>query len=378
MDDAAKVPLIPGRATPEGTGRYAARLGAGLHADHFRDRGGLRLSSVGVGTYLGEPDDRTDRAYADAIVKALGVGCNVIDSAVNYRLQRGERSVGAALRRATDAKTVARDEVVLATKGGYVPFDTDWPRDPSGWITEHILDAGIATEDEMIEGQHCMTPKYLETMVGWSRRNLGVETIDIYYVHNPEGQLDQVLQDEFFERLKKAFGFLETAVKAGTIGSYGVATWNGFRVPPSQRGYMPMEEVVRAAQEAGGEGHHFRTVQLPYNLGMPDAALRKNQQVGKDVLTPLEAADRLGITVMTSASILQGRLTKGLPKQLMAVVPEAGTDAQRAIQFVRSTPGVTTALVGMKTVKHVEENLAIAKVPRSPAEAITSMFQPDK
>ncbi len=90
---------IPGRATAQSTLRYAARFQGRAAAGHFRDvQGGLVLSSIGIGTYLGEPDRATDEAYTNAVVAAVRGGMNVVDSAINYRLQRSERSVGAALK----------------------------------------------------------------------------------------------------------------------------------------------------------------------------------------------------------------------------------------------------------------------------------------
>ena len=83
-------------ATPEGTERYRARFDQAAEG-HFRQEQGLVMSSIGLGTYLGEADERTDELYRRAVVRAVELGCNVIDSAINYRFQRSERSVGAAL-----------------------------------------------------------------------------------------------------------------------------------------------------------------------------------------------------------------------------------------------------------------------------------------
>jgi len=77
----------------------------------------------------------------------------------------------------------------------------------------------------------------------------------------------------------------------------------------------------------------------------------------------LEAAQRFGVTVMCSASLLQARLLGQLPGPLRAQFGALTTDAQRAIQFTRSAPGVTTALVGMSRIEHVDENVATAKLP---------------
>src|SRR5258707_4863255 len=105
------------RATPEGTRRYADSF-AGRAADgHFRDVQGLVLSSLGIGTYLGQPDERTDAAYTAAIATAVENGINVIDAAINYRFQRRERSVGAAIMQ-LEAKAFCRNQLVLCTKAG--------------------------------------------------------------------------------------------------------------------------------------------------------------------------------------------------------------------------------------------------------------------
>ena len=80
------------------------------------------------------------------------------------------------------------------------------------------------------------------------------------------------------------------------------------------------------------------------------------------------------IAVMASASILQGRLTRGLPEPLRAAFPGLASDALRAIQFARSLPGVTTALVGMSRVGHVRENLGILGVPPLSPESVDAIF----
>src|SRR5207244_5581731 len=127
-------------------------------------------------------------------------------------------------------------------------------------------------------------------------------------------------------------------------------------------------QVVKTAREVAGEGHHFKVVQLPLNLAMLEAFTLANQPLDGRKLTFLEAATELGVTVMSSASMLQARLASNLPAMVGEHLQGLRTDAQRAIQFTRSTPGITTALVGMSRVAHVEENLAVAQVPPAPAE----------
>ena len=365
--------MIAGFATSEGTDAYCRRVGAA--PEHFRASGGWRLSSLGIGTYLGGEDAATDQLYRDAVMSVLELGINVVDTAVNYRHQRSERAIGQALSALITKGALRRQEVVVATKGGFIPFDGTLPQNPGAYFTETYLRPGIIRSDDVVAGCHCMTPRYLADQLERSRRNLGLETLDVYYVHNPETQLQEVDRPEFLKRIRDAFAFLESAVTDGKIGRYGTATWNGYRQPSSAPDYLSLAELEKIAREVAGEGHHFRVIQLPYNLAMGEAFTYANQPVDGETISLLEAARRLGIYVMASASIYQGQLARNLPPVLGEHLPGLATDAQRAIQFVRSTPGVGTALVGMKRVAHAEENGALVKVPPVPWDQFQKFFK---
>jgi aryl-alcohol dehydrogenase-like predicted oxidoreductase len=365
--------MIAGHATAAGTTRYAERLEGRVPADHFRPlAGGARAASIGIGSYLGREDDATDTTYTKAVARVLEGGINVIDTAVNYRHQRSERAIGRALTAALGG-ALGRDEVVVATKGGFLAFDGEVPRDPSAYLQMTYVRPGIVQPGDVV-GSHCMTPRYLRDQLDRSRANLGLETIDVYYVHNPETQLDAVSRPEFLVRIREAFAALEEAGREGKLRVYGTATWNGYRVDPSDRAYLSLPELVDVAREVGGADHRFRVVQLPYNLAMPEAFTRANQKLDGLFVSTLEAARRLDLYVMASASVYQGQLAHGLPPVVTEYLPGLDSDAQRAIQFVRSTPGIGTALVGMKTPAHVDENLGAAAVPPMPWERFKRLF----
>ncbi len=367
--------MLTGRATNAGTERYAARCAPSVPVEHFRPFGPLGLpSSLGLGTYLGAEDAATDALYRRAITRAVERGFNVIDTAVNYRHQRSERAVGATLGDLVGRGTLQRDEVVVATKGGYIPLDAESTLDPRTYFTETYLRPGIIRPDDVVAGAHCMTPRYLQDQLGRSCANLGLETVDVYYLHNPETQLQEVEREEFLTRIRDAFQALEQAAREGKIGCYGTATWNGYRQPPDAPDYLSLEELVTAARAVGGPDHHFKVIQLPYNLAMPEAFTRANQRVGTQTVTTVEAARRLGVYVMASASVYQGQLTRNLPPVVAQYLPGFTTDAQRALQFVRSTPGIGTALVGMKSVAHVEENAAVAATSPMPWKQFGRLF----
>lgn len=334
------------------------------------------MSSIGLGTYLGQPDEQTDRRYTEAVVRAVELGANVIDSAANYRFQRSERSIGAALT-GLKARGFARDEVVICTKGGYLPFDGAPPRDVRAYVEENFIKTGIASWGDIAGGSHCMTPGYLASQLEQSLRNMNLDCVDVYYVHNPESQLSAVSSEEFRRRLRAAFEFLEQSVAQGKIQNYGVATWNGFRVDPNARGYHSLEQMVEVARDIAGDPHHFRFIQLPVSLAMPEALFFPNQKVGDQWMTVVEAAQRLGVNVIASASILQGQVARGLPEAIRQAMGSLATDAQTGIQFVRSAPGINTALVGMSNVAHVEENLELMRIEPAAPEAVMGLFEED-
>jgi aryl-alcohol dehydrogenase-like predicted oxidoreductase len=353
-------PRATREATTEGTKRFIERRGRGAQFHRELPRG-LSVSALGIGTYLGDCTDADDAAYADAIRAAIAAGVNVIDTAINYRGQRSERVVGRAVAACIAEGAVTRDELVLCTKGGYVAFDGTPPASRQAydaWLERELVGTGVVTREELVRGGHCITPKFLARQLARSRQNLGVEAIDLYYVHNPEEQLVGVDRATFTARLRAAFVLLEERAAAGEIGGYGCATWTALRVPPEHRQHLSLASLVGLAREVGGTLHHFRAVQLPVSLAMPEAARLPTQALGRHRVPLLEAADALGVAVVASAPLMQGRLTDGLPAEVRELLPGCTTDAQRALRFAASLPAVRTVLAGMRQREHVMENVA--------------------
>lgn len=340
--------MLLGRATPEATARYVARHGELKRHAFYREAQGCHVSSLGLGTYLGAMSPEVDEGYTAAAIAAVRGGINFLDTSLNYRHQRSERAIGQAIIKLTQVpRVVDRDELMVCTKAGYIV---------RGALPEDLPAGDIAGK------MHCIAPQFLRDQLERSRLNLGLETIDVFYLHNPETQFGFVSHEEFYLRVRAAFELLETAVSESKIQYYGAATWEGFRKPHA----LSLTRMESVAREVGGSDHHFRFIQLPYNLAMPEAFTSRHEEVDGESITVLEAARRLGITVVGSASILQARLAQELPGELASSLPGLTTDAQRAIQFARSASGLTTALVGMSSAEHVVENLGVAQV--SPVE----------
>ncbi len=365
--------MISDFATTEGTEDFK-NLWENTAEGHYKETQGLWLSSIGIGTYLGNWDEATDEKYKNAVVKYVEMGGNVIDTASNYRFQRSERSIGEAFKALKDK--VGREEIFIATKGGYLPFDNEPPSDVQSYFEENFVKKGIAEFDDLVGGSHCMTPDYLQSQIDQSLENMSVAGLDLFYIHNPETQLQAVDKPTFEARIAKAFERLEENRAKGKVNFYGVATWDGFRIMPNEQVYHSLERFVQIAKQVGGENHGFKFIQLPHNLAMPEAYLVPNQPANGKAVSTLQAAEDLGVSVMASASILQGQLTQQVPMYIRQTLG-GQTDAQTSIQFVRSTPGITTALIGMASVEHVEENMALAKIEPTLEEEFARLFTKD-
>ena len=359
-------------ATADGTRKYAGRFPDAAE-NHFRTAQNLTVSSLGIGTYLGNWDEETDKNYIASVVKFVESGGNVIDTAANYRFQRSERNIGDALQKLSE-NGFSREEIVICTKGGYLPFDGEPPRDVQRYFEETFVKTGVATFEDLAGGSHCMSPGYLQNQLDQSLANMKISAVDVYYIHNPESQLSEVDKTTFESRLGQAFEMLEKNRANGKLRFYGVATWNGFRASPQEPGYHSLERMVNIAKLIGGKDHGFRFIQLPFNLAMPQAYLLNNQAFEGKVHSTIEAAKNLGVSVMVSGSIMQGKLAANLPENIRKIFGNLETDAQTGLQFVRSTPNVTTALVGMSSEKHVAENMRLAMIAPTGEEDFQELF----
>jgi len=361
-------------ATADGTWAYRNRFGDSFGRTYFRRFPPGITSSIGIGTYLGDPTDAVDDQYRAAIETALENGINHIDTAVNYRCQRSERVVGDVLQ----TTNVDRESIVVATKGGFLPFDGQRPDDPGTYMRKQFIEPGVVDPETLVRGSHSLDPTFIDTMVDQSLSNLRIETIDCYYLHNPETQLLNADHETVYDRLEAAFELLERRRAAGDIGVYGVATWQAFRVPDSHPQYLSLPAVIEraeaAAESVGVDDHGFKMIQLPFNVDMADAFTIKAQPTEKGPVSVLEYVHESDLSVVTSASIGQGDLAAALPPEVDAEL-SGDTVAQRAINFARSAPGVTCSLVGMASTDHVAENIAAGTFDPLGAAAFDTIFE---
>ncbi len=354
--------MIEGHATAVGTTEFLKKH-PDVNPKNFQKIYGLTLSNIGVGTYLGNPDAKTDHLVINAIKKSILAGINVIDTAINYRSQKAERSVNQAILELIHDGKINRNEIFISTKNGYVTNDGDIKEDFWQYVNREYVAKGVIQKNDISSGYHCMTIPYLKDQLERSRKNLGLQCIDLMYLHNAvEGQIQDVTKEQFMKNLRMVFEFYESKRNEGKIRFYGMATWECFRVQPDNPNFLELSEIMTLANEVGGAEHGFRFIQLPFNMYLDQALIMKNQSFNGTVDSILQVAKSYGIGVFTSVPLMQAKLLS------LGVMPEFDDlkPSLRALQFARSTPGVLAPLIGHKLEQHVQENLEIMKIPPIP------------
>lgn len=370
--------MIKGRATLEATKGFSKRQ-SGNRLDFYTLTDEYCLSSLGFGSYVGEPyrEENYQFGYYEPIKKALELGSNLIDTAINYRYQQSEREIREAIKESIEGGVAFREEIVVCSKGGFLPLDYPFPQNPYEWIKTNVVEANLAKEGDIALDQHCMTPAFIEWSLNKSLENLGLETIDVYYLHNPETQLGFVDKESFYANVEGVFEFFERAIREGKISYYGVATWNAFSYEPENMEFISLKRLSDIAKKVGGEQNGFKFIQTPYNLGKPHAYIYQNQEIDSLFYTPFQAARKLGLNVVASSSLLQMNIFKRpfSDKFRTLIGLEYASDIQRALQFARCAPGVAASLVGSSDAEHVMHDMELSSFARTPAANYEEIFK---
>jgi len=296
------VSSVPGHATSEGSAAHGARVAAGLDRSAWNPLGttGLVVSRLGFGGY--RVDDETPEHRA-ALEAALAAGVNLIDTSTNYTDGGSERLLGTVLESLVSSRRLARAEVVVVTKIGYVQgqnLSIAREREAAGQPFPEMV--------KYMDGcWHCVHPDFLADQLPRSLARLRLDTVDVCLLHNPEyffseakkhGSVLTDLRDEFYRRLREAFAFFEGQVAAGVLRWYGVSS-NTCTAAADDAEATSLTRMLAAARAAGGDAHHFGVLQLPMNLFEVGAAFERNNGPGQTE-TVLETARREGVAVLVN------------------------------------------------------------------------------
>ena len=282
-------PRLEGQATAGGTAAYAVRReGKGYTA---LGSTGLTTSRLGFGGYRIDTDEPE---HAEALKTALRTGCNLIDTSTNYMDGDSERLIGSVLGDLVRKNELTRAEVIVVSKIGYV-------QGQNLKRAEALEKSGKPYPEMVRYGEgiwHCIHPDFLADQLTLSLDRLGLATLDVCLLHNPEYFLSEakqraekkadgpplpVIRNEFYRRLQAAFVYLESQVEAGRLGWYGVSS-NTCTAHPDDPEATSVSRMLVTAQSAaetrGSTSHHFRIVQCPMNLYESGALLSPNSGNG--------------------------------------------------------------------------------------------------
>src|SRR5215467_12555182 len=327
--------LLVGKATAEGTAKYVSRRVSQLHHTSHLGRGfvpfgqtSLTTSRLGFGTYR---VDTRDPDHREAMAKALREGVNLIDTSTNYMDGDSERLVGVVLRDLIKSSDVTRDSVIVVSKIGYVQGENL----KQAQASER---AGHPYPEMVKYGEgiwHCLHPDFLADQLAGSLDRLGLATLDVCLLHNPEYFLSEAahhgekslstVRQLFYQRLEKAFAYFESQVAVGRLQYYGVSS-NTVTAAPNGSEATSLSEMLQAAKAAavshGQSRHHFAVLQCPMNLYEAGALLTPN--TGHNYAdTVLDLAQREGIAVLVNRP-LNAMPTKGGGVLRLAEFPIAG------------------------------------------------------
>jgi aryl-alcohol dehydrogenase-like predicted oxidoreductase len=339
---------IKGFANLEDTKKYFNNKD--IDSKHIRNTHWFYTLPMAIGTHLGDFSDEHSDLYVDAIIYGLEHGINFIDTAVNYRAMRSERDIGKVLKYLiSEKKTIKREEIVISTKGGQIYGDYHLGVKPIDYLEKILIPNGILERKDVNivdNHRHTLVPSFYKTAIGLSKENLGIETIDIHYIHNPEISMYVLGSELFYKQLEKLIGFYEEQVELGNIRFYGMATWDAFISDPGSRWYISLEKVMDIVKGVVGEKHHFKFIQLPYNKFNNLANIKTNQSLKGRYCTPIQVANELGLTVTISSPLNQ---SEGLSKGALS--------HGELLKYVINTEGVYATMVGTKTREHLKENM---------------------
>jgi aryl-alcohol dehydrogenase-like predicted oxidoreductase len=375
--------LVPGYATRAATETFARTFGAGCGAGHYSDflNLHLKLSSLGVGTFPGAATDEVDERYARIVCDAALAGINVFDTAAHYRYGRSARALGEGLRRAF-AQGVARDQVFVVAKGGFLAFPAGIPEDPEAWFDANIAAPGLGTRADRA-GNHLISAQYVVAQLDGLRASLGLETIDAFLLDQPEVHIPVVGKEFANRKVSAVFEALEFAMAAGKLRSYGISTFDGMRVETDAPLFQSITSLLGLSENGARVAHGrldgapgFRVVEFPFNQLMPEAFTRFSQATGHgNVASSIQAAHQLRVYAIASHTLGKGLLASQCADGVAEALADLANDAQRAMQFNRSTPGIGTSLVGISDPAHLEDLVAVARRTPLARDAYLKLYE---
>lgn len=301
---------IPGFASAAATSDFANRYRNRYRQRAYRLLGGtgLTVSQIGFGTYRCQ---QNNDIHFQALQQAIHKGCNIIDTSANYMDGAAESLIGDVLNQEVVWGDLQREEIVLVSKVGYI----------QGENMEIVRQREMEKRSfpDIVQYApgvwHCIHPSFIRDQISRSLSRMQVDVLDVYLLHNPEyylldvakksGAVSHNILEEFYRRIQQSFLEMEKLAEEGLIRFYGISS-NTFPVSAERPDFVSLSRVWEVYQsvcaEKGispGEGH-FAVIQFPFNWLEKEAFTLKNNSYQGKLLTVLELARELNLSVLTN------------------------------------------------------------------------------
>lgn len=303
------------------------------------------MSRIALGTHMGDVTDEVSAMYREAVRFAVQNGIYTIDGAINYRGMRSEKDVGEAIRELIESGTVRRGDIFVTSKAGLLYGDITERLNPSMYLERILKPQGMTADDfAEFEGiKQTLTPAFYEAALNKSLQNLGLETIDLHYIHIPEISRAIMSEEAFYDSMEKLFAWYEGKVREQKIRNYGIALEFMGEEPEEQKWHFEMEEVKRRADRVNAGDSHLKYVIFEYNICCPYPRTVLSQHVGGEAVTLADACHKLGLKTVASMPLAMGdALKEHTLKELL--------------EFALS--GCDHIIVGSKNTDHIKEILS--------------------
>jgi aryl-alcohol dehydrogenase-like predicted oxidoreductase len=219
------------------------------------------LSKIGFGAYRVSAGSAE---HQQALIYALRSGCNIIDTSANYMNGLSEALIGDITANNPDFDTF------IITKAGYIQGNNIA-------VLEELNQQGAAVDELITFSDDCkysIHPDFLRSQISLSCSRLRRNQIDAFLLHNPEHYFKQTSYianpSDYYDRIRKAFEFLEDMVSDGVIRYYGISS-NTFPFSTNLPDTTDLNQVLAAAKSIS-RTHHFKIIQFPFNLFERDAS----------------------------------------------------------------------------------------------------------
>ncbi len=357
--------ILQRKATSNGTNHFAQTNIALTYLPLSNTN--LKVSQVGFGCYR---INHKQQDHKQALQEALAQGINLIDTSSNYTDGSSELLVGSVLRELVDKAKLARENVVVVSKVGYLQgknYELAQQRKREGRPFPNLVKykAGL---------DHCIHPEFIADQLTRSLERLQLETIDCYLLHNPEYYLSWAkvanipllaAREEYYQRIKLAFRQMEKEVDQGRIQWYGISS-NTFPIASHDPEFTSLEIVWEIANEVSAT-HHFRVVQLPFNLLETGAVTTANLSDSRSTLT---FAKEKNLAVLVNRPLnayhnnILTRLADVLPPSYPTTVNEVSTsvDSLIALEKEFNTKWLPQIKVDSETGQQLQEYLAVGSM----------------